>query len=56
MKADIESQILILEDTSKSKGLSFEQKSHILIRMNFLKMVLNAKCSEIGKKVLTFVY
>ena len=56
MKADIESQILLLSSPPESAKLSEAQINHIEARKKFLKMVLSAPCNQITEKVLNFIY
>jgi hypothetical protein len=56
MKADIQSQILLIKKRVESHDLSESQKKHLHARKNFLEIVLDSKCSEIDQKTLNFVY
>ena len=56
MKADIESQLLLLNDQPESDKLSKSQISHIEARKKFLKMILDAPWYEISEKTLNFIY
>ncbi len=56
MKADIESQLLLLDKPPEIGKLSEAQKSHIEARKKFLRMVLDCPCFQINEKVLNFIY
>lgn len=55
MKADIESQLLLLDNPPESAQLSEEQMMYIEERKRFLKMFLDSPCYQINEKVLNFV-
>ncbi len=55
MKADIESKILFL-DRVKMYSNDIETFEQIERKIRFLKMILDAPCNQITKKVLNFVY
>ena len=56
MKADIESQLFLLDNPPENANLSKAQMSHIEARKKFLKMILDAPWYEVTEKTLNFIY